>query len=54
VQSPLRWSPDPSPDPSWKCDDANAARLSPEELRRRREEFDRQKEIAKTIRGAPA
>ncbi|HZU91364.1 MAG TPA: hypothetical protein VE993_19085 [Stellaceae bacterium] len=45
VQSPLRWSPDPS----WKRDYANAARLSPEELRRRREEFDRQKEIAKTI-----
>jgi D-proline reductase (dithiol) PrdB len=46
VQSPLRWSPDPS----WKLDYSNAARLSPEELRRRREEFDRQKEIAKTIR----
>ena len=46
VQSPLRWSAEPS----WKLDYANAARLMPEELRRRREEFDRQKEIAKTIR----
>lgn len=46
VQSPLRWSAQPS----WKLDYANAARLTPEELRRRREEFDRQKEIAKTIR----
>ena len=46
VQSPLRWSAQPS----WKLDYANAARLMPEELRRRREEFDRQKEIAKTIR----
>jgi D-proline reductase (dithiol) PrdB len=46
VQSPLRWSAQPS----WKLDYANATRLMPEELRRRREEFDRQKEIAKTIR----
>lgn len=46
VQSPLRWSADPS----WKRDYANAARLSPEELRRRREEFDHQKEIARTVR----
>jgi D-proline reductase (dithiol) PrdB len=50
VQSPLRWSSDPS----WKLDYSNAARLPAEELRRRREEFDRQKEIAKTIRTAPA
>jgi D-proline reductase (dithiol) PrdB len=46
VQSPLRWSEDPS----WKLDYSNIDRLSPEEIRRRREEFDRQKEIAKTIR----
>ena len=46
VQSPLRWSEDPS----WKLDYSNIARLSAEEIRRRREEFDRQKEIAKDIR----
>ena len=46
VQSPLRWSADPS----WKRDYSNSARLAPEELRRRREEFDRQKGIAGTIR----
>jgi D-proline reductase (dithiol) PrdB len=46
VQSPLRWSSDPS----WKFDYSNIARLSPEDLRRRREEFDRDKEIAKTLR----
>jgi D-proline reductase (dithiol) PrdB len=46
VQSPLRWSGDPS----WKLDYSNIERLSVEEIRRRREEFDRQKEIAKDIR----
>ena len=46
VQSPLRWSEDPS----WKLDYSNIERLSVEEIRRRREEFDRQKEIAKDIR----
>ena len=46
VQSPLRWSADSS----WKRDYSNPARLTPEELRRRREEFDRQKEVARTIR----
>jgi D-proline reductase (dithiol) PrdB len=46
VQSPLRWSSDPA----WKFDYSNIDRLSPEEIRRRREEFDRQKEIAKTVR----
>ena len=50
VQSPLRWSADPS----WKLDYSNIDRLSPEETRRRREEFDRQKEIAKTVRDEPA
>src|SRR6266566_4030293 len=49
VQSPLRWSEDPS----WKLDYSNIARLSAEEIRRRRDEFDRQKEIAKTIRDKP-
>jgi hypothetical protein len=45
VQSPLRWSDDPG----WKLDFSNIARLSPEEIARRRAEFDRQKEIAKTV-----
>ena len=43
VQSPLRWSEDPS----WKLDYSNIERLSPDEIRRRREEFDRQKEVAR-------
>mgnify|MGYP006951237525 CR=1 FL=1 len=46
VQSPLRWSADPA----WKLDFSNIARLLPEEIARRRAEFDRQKQIAKTIR----
>jgi len=49
VQSPLRWNEDPA----WKLDFSNIARLSPEEIARRRPEFDRQKEIAKTIRDKP-
>ena len=49
VQSPLRWSADPA----WKLDFSNIARLSPEEIARRRAEFDRQKEIAKTARAKP-
>jgi len=49
VQSPLRWSADPS----WKLDFSNIARLSPEEIARRRAEFDRQKEVAKTVRDKP-
>jgi hypothetical protein len=48
VQSPLRWSGDAS----WKLDYSNIDRLSPEEIARRRAEFDRQKEIARTIRTA--
>ena len=49
VQSPLRWSADPA----WKLDYSNIARLSPGEIARRRAEFDRQKEIAKRVRGKP-
>jgi D-proline reductase (dithiol) PrdB len=49
VQSPLRWSEDPS----WKLDYCNIERLPAEELQRRRQEFDRQKEIAKNIREEP-
>ena len=49
VQSPLRWSEDPA----WKLDFSNIARLSRKEIARRRAEFDRQKEIAKTVRAKP-
>ncbi len=49
VQSPLRWSDNPD----WKLDYSNVARLSAEEIARRRAEFDRQKEIAKKIREQP-
>ena len=50
VQSPLRWSADSS----WKLDYSNIERLSPEEIQRRRQEFDRHKEIAKDVRDQPA
>jgi len=50
VQSPLRWSADPS----WKLDYSNIERLSAEEIRHRRDEFDRQKEVARSIRELPA
>jgi D-proline reductase (dithiol) PrdB len=49
VQSPLRWSAAPD----WRLDFSNIARLSTEEIARRRAEFDRQKEVAKTIRYKP-
>ena len=49
VQSPLRWSEAPS----WKLDYCNIERLSAEEICRRRQEFDRQKKIAKNIREEP-
>jgi D-proline reductase (dithiol) PrdB len=50
VQSPLRWSADPS----WKRDYNNIAELSAEELARRRREFDAQKQIARGLRGTAA
>src|SRR5262245_173768 len=50
LQSPLRWSESAE----WKLDYSNAARLSPEELARRRAEFDRGKEAAKAIREGQA
>jgi D-proline reductase (dithiol) PrdB len=46
VKSPLRWNGDAS----WKHDYNNVATLSPEELARRRREFDAQKEIARGLR----
>jgi D-proline reductase (dithiol) PrdB len=50
VQSPLRWSTDPS----WKRDYNNIAQLGAEELARRRREFDAQKEIARRLRETAA
>jgi hypothetical protein len=46
MQNPLRWSDNPD----WKLDFSNLARLSPEEIARRRAEFDREKEKARAIR----
>ncbi|HYZ22574.1 MAG TPA: glycine/sarcosine/betaine reductase selenoprotein B family protein [Rhodopila sp.] len=46
MQNPQRWSADPA----WKLDYLNLERLSPEELARRRAEFDRQKELARPNR----
>jgi D-proline reductase (dithiol) PrdB len=46
LQSPLRWSDSAE----WKLDYCNAGRLSPDELARRRAEFDRGKETAKALR----
>ena len=46
VQSPIVWSKSPD----WKLDYCNIERLSPEEISRRRAEFDRQKTIARTVR----
>jgi len=49
MQNPLRWSDSAG----WKLDFSNVARLSPEEIARRRAEFDRQKDIARGIREKP-
>lgn len=46
VQSPVVWSVSPD----WKLDYCNIARLSPEEIRQRRAEFDKQKNVARTVR----
>jgi hypothetical protein len=48
VQSPLRWSDDPS----WKDDFSNADLLSPAEIARRRAGFDHDKAIARARRDA--
>ena len=50
MQSPLRWNADGM----WKLDYLNLEQIGEEELRRRREEFDRQKELARPNRVAPA
>src|SRR5215467_10744447 len=46
VQSPLIWSDNPD----WKLDYCNIERLSADEIRERRAEFDRQKTIAHAVR----
>jgi hypothetical protein len=46
MQSPLRWADDAS----WKLDYLNIDRMSPDELARRRREFDEQKAVARTLR----
>jgi len=48
VQSPLRWSDSPD----WKLDYCNIERLAPEEVQRRRIEFDQAKALAKHLRAA--
>jgi hypothetical protein len=42
VQSPLRWQEDAD----WKLDYNNLARMAPEEIARRRAEFDKVKQVA--------
>ena len=46
VQSPLRWSDNPD----WKLDFSNIEQMSPEEIARRKREFEEQKQIAKAKR----
>jgi D-proline reductase (dithiol) PrdB len=46
VQSPLIWSASPD----WKLDFQNIARMSPEEIARRRADFDKQKAVARGLR----
>ena len=48
MQSPLRWNADAA----WKLDYNNIEQMDPEELARRRREFDQQKEIARGLRVA--
>jgi D-proline reductase (dithiol) PrdB len=48
VQSPLTWSDNPD----WKLDYCNIERLSADEIRARRAEFDRAKDVAKAVREA--
>lgn len=46
LRNPLRWSEDPA----WKRDYSNIDLVPPEEIERRRAEFDRIKEVAKSRR----
>jgi hypothetical protein len=47
VQSPQRWSDDPS----WKLDYDNVDRLTPEEIAARRREFDAARAVIKSMPG---
>jgi hypothetical protein len=49
MQSPLRWAADAT----WKLDYLNVARVDEDELKRLRQEFDRQKELARSNRAVP-
>jgi D-proline reductase (dithiol) PrdB len=46
VQSPLVWAADPD----WKLDYCNIARLSPDEIKQRRADFDKRKDVARKVR----
>ena len=48
VQNPIRWNADGK----WKLDYNNIETMSPDELARRRAEFDKQKEVARGLRVA--
>jgi D-proline reductase (dithiol) PrdB len=48
VRSPLQWSDNSA----WKCDYCNIERLSAEEIKQRRMEFDQAKAVASTVRAA--
>jgi hypothetical protein len=50
MQSPLRWNTDGK----WKLDYLNVEQIGEAELKRRREEFDRQKELARPNRAVQA
>ena len=50
MQSPLRWQDNPD----WKLDYCNIERLTPEEIARRRAEFDRGKDEARKLRDSAA
>jgi D-proline reductase (dithiol) PrdB len=50
MRSPLVWNPDPD----WKNDYCNIARLSPDEIEHLRAAFDEQKHVARTVRETPA
>jgi hypothetical protein len=50
VQSPQKWSPEPT----WKLDYCNIERLSQDEIRRRRREFEKGKEMAQSARESAA
>jgi len=49
VQSPLRWSDDAA----WKPEYSNIAKLTPEDIAERRQEFDQVKATIKTIQERP-